>query len=573
MRSASSAVVTAFLYFLLGAQVSFAAPTKVDLIIRNGMIYDGKGGAPYRGDLAVAQGRVVALGKVGDVQAAKEIDAKSLAVAPGFINVLSWAPTSLIYDGRGVSDIKQGVTLEIFGEGESFGPLSKASREELIKTQTDIRFDVTWTTLGEYLDYLVKKGVSPNVASFVGATTIRVHEVGYADRAPTPAELARMQDLVRAAMKEGALGVGSSLIYAPAAYAKTDELVAITKAAGEYGGAYISHIRSEGDRFLEALDEMIGIARAAKVHGEAYHLKAAGEANWPKMQQAIARIEVARKEGLSVAANMYPYTAGATGLDAAMPPWVQEGGIDAWVGRLKDPKIRARVINEIRTPAKDWESLYLKAGSPERILLIGFKSPELKKYTGKSLAEVAKSRGRSPEDTVIDLVIEDHTRVDTAYFLMSEDNVKLGLSQPWVSIGSDAGAPAPEKVFLLSSPHPRAYGSFAKFLGHYVREQKVTTLPDAIRRITRLPAENLKLKERGCIDPGCHADIVVFDPAAIQDKATFEKPHQLSTGVAHVFVNGAQVLTDGEHTGATPGQVVRGPGWEGWKKQKVAASL
>jgi N-acyl-D-amino-acid deacylase len=549
------------------AAQSAAGPTKVELIIRNGTIYDGRGGAPYKGDIAVAKGRVVAIGKVDGYQADRQLDAKGLAIAPGFINVLSWAPDSLIYDGRGMSDIEQGVTLEIFGEGNSYGPLNKVSREEMIKTQGDIRFDVTWTTLGEFLDHLVKQGVSPNVASFVGATTIREHEVGFADRAPTAAELARMQDLVRASMREGALGVGSSLIYAPAAYAKTDELIAITKAAGEFGGAYISHIRSEGDRFLEALDELITITRAAKVHGEAYHLKAAGQQNWPKMQQAIARIEAARKEGLSISANMYPYTAGATGLDAAMPPWVQEGGIDAWVERLKDPKIRARVLDEMRKPAKDWESLYLKAGSPDRILLIGFKNTALKPYTGKSLAEVAKLRGRSPEDTVLDLVIEDHTRVGTAYFLMSEDNVKLGLSQPWVSIGSDEGTPAPEKVFLLSNPHPRAYGAFARFLGHYVRDEKVATLQDAIRRITRLPAENFKLKERGCIDAGCHADIVIFDPAAIADKATFAKPHQYSVGVAHVFVNGVQVLKDGEHTGSKPGEVVRGPGWTGWKKQ------
>lgn len=557
-----------FTLFLSASAVFAGEPvssTKVALIIRNGMIYDGKGGAPYRGDIAIANGRVVAIGDVSSYTADEQLDVHGLAVAPGFINVLSWAPESLLYDGRGLSDLKQGVTLEIFGEGDSFGPLNATSRAEMLKVQGDIRYDITWTTLGEFLDHLVQQGVSPNVASFIGATTVRTHEIGYANRAPTKAELARMQDLVRAAMREGALGVGSSLIYAPAAYAKTDELTAITQAAAEFGGAYISHLRSEGDRFLEALDELIGIAREAHVHAEVYHLKAAGKPNWPKMKQAIARIEAARKEGLSISANMYPYTAGATGLDASMPPWVQEGGIDAWVKRLQDPKIRERVLNEMRAPGKDWESLYLAAGSPDRILLIGFKNPALKQYTGKSLAEVAKARGRSPEDTVIDLVIEDHTRVSTAYYLMSEDNVKLGLSQPWVSIGSDEGAPAPEKAFLLSNPHPRAYGSFARFLGFYVREQNVAKLPDAIRRLTRLPAENLKLRDRGCLDPQCHADIVVFDSTAIEDHATFDKPQELATGVFHVFVNGRQVIKFGEHTGAKPGEVVRGPGWTGWK--------
>ena len=439
-------------------------------------------------------------------------------------------------------------------------------REEMLKTQGDIRYDITWTTLGEYLDFLVKKGVSPNVASFVGATTVRSHEVGFEDRAPTSEELKRMQDLVRRAMREGALGVGSSLIYAPASYARTDELIALASAAGEFGGGYISHMRSEGDRLLEALDELIRIAREANVPAEVYHLKAAGQKNWPKMQQAIAKIEAARAQGLRITADMYTYTAGATGLDAAMPPWVQEGGVDDWVARLKDPQIRKRVLQEMRTPSSDWENLLLAAGSPERVLVIGFKNEKLKPLTGKTLAEVAKMRGVSPEDAAIDLVIEDHTRVGTAYFLMSEENVKLGLSQPWVSIDSDAETPAPEGPFLLSNPHPRAYGSFARFLGRYVREQKVTTLQDAIRRLTRLPAQTFKLRNRGCLDVGCHADVVIFDAAKIQDHATFDKPHQYATGVQHVFVNGVQVLRDGEHTGATPGQVVRGPGWVGWKE-------
>jgi N-acyl-D-amino-acid deacylase len=542
------------------------AAESVDLVIRNGVIYDGGGGEPIRGDVAVQDGRVIAKGQLSRYAGKQEVDAGGLAVAPGFINTLSWATDSLIHDGRGMSDIKQGVTLEIFGEGNSYGPVNQLIREEMLKTQSDIRYDITWTTLGDYLEFLAKKGVSPNVASFVGATTVRSHELGFEDRAPTAEELRRMQDLVRQAMREGALGVGSSLIYAPASYAKTDELIALAKAAGEFGGGYISHMRSEGDRLLEALDELIRIAREANVPAEVYHLKAAGQQNWPKMRAAIAKIEAARVSGLRITANMYTYTAGATGLDAAMPPWVQEGGIDAWIARLQDPAIRKRVVQEMREPARDWESLFLAAGSPERVLLIGFKNEKLKALTGKTLAEVASLRRVSPEDAAIDLVIEDRTRIATAYFLMSEENVKLGLSQPWVGIDSDAEAPAPEGPFLLSNPHPRAYGSFARFLGRYVRDEKVATLEDAIRRLTQLPAQTFKLKGRGCLDAGCHADIVIFDPKTITDHATFDKPHQYATGVEHVFVNGVQVLRNGEHTGAKPGQVVRGPGWVGWKQ-------
>ena len=558
---------TRLLCFLLLATLAGGvhAAERVDLLIRNGTIYDGRGGAPVRGDVAVRDGRVIAMGTLSDYSAAREVNANGLAVAPGFINTLSWATESLLYDGRGMSDIKQGVTLEIFGEGNSMGPVNDRIRDEMLKTQGDIRFDVSWNTLGEYLETLVKKGVSPNVASFIGATTARAYVIGFDDRAPTAEETKRMQELVRQAMREGALGVGSSLIYAPASYAKTDELIALASAAGEFGGGYISHMRSEGDRFMEALDELIRIAREGKVHAQAYHLKAAGQKNWPKMREAIAKIEAARKAGLPITADMYPYTAGATGLDAAMPTWVQQGGIDGWVAQLKKPDVRKRVIAEMRDPNANWESLLLAAGSADRVLLIGFKTEKLKPLTGKSLAEVAKMRGVSPEDAAIDLVIEDHTRVGTAYFLMSEENVKLGLSQPWVNIGSDAEAPAPEGPFMLSNPHPRAYGAFARFLGRYVRDQKVTTLQDAIRRLTRQPATTFKLKDRGCLDKGCFADIVVFDPAKINDLATFDKPHQYSVGMVHVFVNGTQVLRDGEHTNAKPGQVVRGPGWVGWK--------
>lgn len=536
-------------------------PLHADLIVRNGSLYDGKGGEPVSASIAVRGDRVVASGALDGWSATQEVDAKGLAVAPGFINVLSWANESLLVDGRALSDLRQGVTLEIFGEGWSMGPLNPEMKAEMLALQGDIRYDVTWTSLSGYLDELVRRGVSVNVASFVGATTVRKHELGNADRAPDADELARMRALVATAMEEGALGVGSSLIYAPGFYAKTDELTGLVAEAARYGGGYISHIRSEGENFLPALDELIGIARATGAHAEVYHLKAAGERNWPKMAQAIARIEAARREGLRITADMYPYTAGATGLDASMPPWVQEGGLDAWIGRLKDPEIRKRVLREMRGPARDWENLLQAAGSPERVLLLSFKNEQLKPLTGRTLAEVARERGRSVEETAIELVIEDHSRVGTAYFLMSEDNVRLGLSQPWVSIGSDAEAPAPEGVFLKSSVHPRAYGAFARFLGHYVRDGKVAALPDAIRRLTRLPAENWKLKDRGCLDAGCYADLVIFDPAQIRDHATFGQPHQLAGGVRDVFVNGVQVLKDGEPTESRPGQVVRGPGW------------
>jgi N-acyl-D-amino-acid deacylase len=532
-----------------------------DVLIRNGVVYDGHGAEGIRADVAILGDRIAAVGPLPDAQARTVVDARGQAVTPGFINVLSWAVDTLMADGRAMADVKQGVTLEIFGEGWSMGPLNDAMKQEAREQQGDIKYDIAWTTLGEYLDHVVARGVSPNVASFVGATTVRIHELGYADRAPTPAELARMQERVRAAMREGALGLGSSLIYAPATFAKTDELVALARAAGESGGAYISHIRSEGDRFLEALEELIEITRAAGGHGEAYHLKAAGRANWPKMAQAIARIERARAEGVDLSADMYAYTAGATGLDAAMPPWVQEGGLERWIERLKDPRVRARVAKEMRSGGPGWESLYRAAGSADALLLLGFRNDALKPLTGKTLAQIARERGKTPEETAMDLVVEDHSRVGTAYFLMSEDNVKLGLAQPWVSLGSDAEAPAPEGVFLKSNVHPRAYGNFARFLGKYVREQRVATLADAIRRMTSLPARNFKLKDRGCLAVGCYADVAVFDPAAIRDHATFEQPHRYATGVAHVFVNGVQVLKDGEHTGATPGRVVRGPGY------------
>ncbi len=538
-----------------------------DLILRGGTVYDGSGKPAAAGDVAIRGDRIAAVGDLGRAKAAREIDVRGRAIAPGFINVLSWSPVSLIADGLSQGDIRQGVTLEVFGEGWSMGPWNEAMKKEDVAQQSDIHYEIEWTTLGEYLDWLAARGLATNVASLVGATTVRVHEIGYEDRAPTPAELERMKGLVRQAMEEGALGIGASLIYVPASFSSTEELIELCKVAAEYDGVYTTHMRSEGGRFLEAIDETIRIARESGIRAEIYHLKAAGRDNWPKMAQAIARIEQARKEGVPLTANMYPYVAGATGLDAAMPPWVQEGGLDAWVERLKKPELRARVAQEMRTKSPEWENLYASAGSPEQVLFIGFKSGALKPLTGKTLAEVAKLRGKSPEETAMDLVVEDHSRVETAYFLMSEENVELGLKQPWVSIGSDAPSMATEGVFLEQSTHPRAYGAFARFLGHYARDRKVASLEDAIRRLTRLPAENFGIKERGCLDAGCFADVVVFDPARIADHATFAEPHRYSTGVQHVFVNGVQVLADGEHTRATPGRVVRGAGYQESRKK------
>jgi N-acyl-D-amino-acid deacylase len=560
-RFATGGLTLLALLSLLAAPASGQAAEQYDLILRGGTIYDGGGGKPYTGDVALRGDRIVKVGDLGDAKGKTEVSVRGLAVAPGFINMLSWATDSLILDGRGMSDIKQGVTLEVMGEGWSMGPLNEAMKKESKEQQGDFKYDVTWTTLGEYMDQLVQRGISPNVASFIGATTVRVHEIGYANRPPTPEELERMRALVRKAMEEGALGVGSSLIYAPAFYAKTDELVALSEVAGQHGGMYISHLRSEGNRFEQAVDELIEIARRAKVPAEIYHLKAAGRQNWPKLDKVIQKIEAARASGLRITTDMYTYTAGATGLDAAMPPWVQEGGLQEWKKRLADPATRERLKKEMSTPTDEWENLYLSAGA-ENVLLIGFKNDALKPLTGKSLAEVAKMRGKSPEETAMDLVIEDDSRVSTIYFLMSEENVKKQITLPYMSFGSDAEAAAPEGIFLKSSTHPRAYGNVARLLGKYVRDEKVIPLEEAVRKLTSLPAENLKIRERGRLKEGYFADIAIFDPAKIQDHATFEKPHQYSTGMVHVFVNGVQVLKDGGHTDARPGRVVRGPGWK-----------
>jgi len=549
-----------------------ASSPAYDVIIRNGLVYDGSGKPPVKEDIGIRGDVVAYRGDLSNSTGALTVDAAGMAVSPGFINALSWSTVSLIADGRSQGEIRQGVTTQIFGEGWSMGPLNETMKREETEQQSDIKYPIEWTTLAEYLDWLAARGISTNIASLVGATTVRIHELKYDNRAPNAEELQRMKQLVRQAMEDGALGVGSSLIYVPASFSTTEELIELCKVAAEYDGIYTTHMRSEGETFLDAIDEAVRISREAGIRTEIYHLKAAGEKNWPKMKEAIERIEAARRAGVPLTADMYPYVAGATGLDASMPPWVQEGGLDSWVERLRDPKIRARVAREMKTGSKGWESLYVSAASPDRILFIGFKNPKLKPLTGKTLAQVAAMRGTNPEDTAMDLVVEDHSRVETAYFLMSEENVEFGLRQPWVSIGSDAPSMAPEGVFLEQSTHPRAYGAFARFLGHYVRDRKIARLEDAIRRLTALPATNFRLQDRGCLDRGCFADVVVFDPARVQDHATFEKPHQYSTGVRHVFVNGTQVLKDGEHTHAKPGRVVRGPGYKGGKPVKTPAT-
>ncbi|HEX7190538.1 MAG TPA: D-aminoacylase [Thermoanaerobaculia bacterium] len=545
-------------FFLLAALLSLSAcatTTRHDIVIRNGTIYDGSGRDPIHGDLAIDGDRIAAVGAVHG-RGRTEIDAHGLAVSPGFINVMSQSTESLIADGRGMSDLMQGVTTEILGEGESAGPLTPAMKKEWIESEADIKYPIEWTTLREYLDWMVKRGISPNLGSFLGAATPRVNVLGRENRAPSPAELEQMRAIVAKAMDDGAFGIASALIYAPGAYATTNELIELSKVVGERGGMYISHMRSEGDHLLEAVDELIAISREAKLPAEIYHLKAAGVKNWLKMDEVIARVNAARANGQRITADMYTYTAGATGLDAAMPTWVQAGGYEAWRKRLMDPATRAKVVEEMRQPSPDWESLLRLAGSPDRVLLVGFKSDKLKPLTGKTLADVATMRNESPEDAAIDLVIEDGSRVSTIYFLMSEDNVKKQIAQPWVSFGSDAEASAPEGVFLKSSTHPRAYGNFAKLLGQYVREEHVIPLAEGVRRMTSLVATNIKLADRGELRPGAFADVVVFDPNTIAAHATFEKPMQYATGVADVFVNGVQVIRDGQHTGAKPGRVV-----------------
>ncbi len=531
-----------------------------DVLIKNGLVYDGSGGKPRLADIGIKDDKVNAVGDLKSAKATVIIDATGLAVAPGFINMLSWAVDDLVIDGRSMGDIKQGVTTEIFGEGSSMGPLNEEMMRRAQAEQGDLRYKIEWTTLAEYLQFLERQGVSCNVASYIGATTIREYVIGLEDKKATPEQMQQMRELVRKEMQAGALGIGSSLIYAPAFYAPTEELIELCKVAAEYKGKYISHMRSEGNRLIEGIEELIRIAREAKIPAEIYHLKAAGKANWAKMDAAIALIEKARKQGLKITADMYTYPAGSTGLDAAMPPWVLDGGYEAAFKRLKDQATRKQIAQEILAPSDKWENLFLAAGSADRVLLVGFKNDSLKKYTGKTLAEVAKLRGEEVTDTIMNLVVEDQSRVGTVYFMMSEDNIKKQIKLPWVSFGSDAGSMATEGVFLKSSTHPRAYGNFVRLLGKYVREEKVISMEEAVRRLTSLPATNLELKGRGMLKAGYFADVVVFDPKRIGDKATFEQPHQYAVGMQHVFVNGKQVLKDGQHTGATPGLALWGPG-------------
>ncbi len=543
--------------------ISASPPATYSVLISGGTIYDGSGGTPYVGDVALKGDKIVYVGPHAPGRAARTVDAAGKAVSPGFINMLSWSNESLIADGRGLGETAQGVTLEVMGEGNSMGPLNPEMKRLALKRQDDIRFPITWTTLGQYLEFMQRKGITPNIASFVGATTVRQHELGERDIDPTPAQLKRMRALVRQAMQEGAMGVGSSLIYAPATFAETPELIALTTEAGKCGGMYISHMRDEGPKLLESIDELVEISAKSGAPAEIYHFKQAGQRNWGKLDAAIARVEAARAAGHRITADMYTYPASSTGFDAAFPTWMQDGGIEAWVARLKDPAQRAKALAEMRSD-KVTENGELVVKQPDKVILVGFKTARLKPLAGKTLGEVARERGKSPEETAADLIVEDGTRIQVVYFSMSEDNVRREVGLPWMSFGSDAASMSASGVFLKSSTHPRAYGNTARLLGKYVRDDKAAQLPDVIRRLTSLPATNLSIKQRGWLKPGNYADVVVFDPATIRDNATFAKPHQLATGVKDVFVNGVQVWRDGQHTGAKPGRFVRGPGWTGW---------
>jgi N-acyl-D-amino-acid deacylase len=530
---------------------------KYDVLIRNGQIVDGSGSPAYKGDIGITADTIAGIGDLRNAKGFTEIDAEGLTVAPGFINMLSWAVESLIEDGKSQGDIRQGVTLEVMGEGDSWGPWNDRMKEEIKASMGDIKYDIGWTTLGEYLEYLEKRGVSTNIASFVGTNTLRIYAVGYEDREPSPAEMDTMKFLVRQAMEEGAVGISSALEYVPGSFAKPDEIIELCKVAAGYDGMYISHLRNEDDQLLESIDELINVAKEANIRSEIYHFKQTGKTNWDKLDKAVAKIDSARSAGLYITADMYNYVASSTGFDVLMPEWVQEGGFDKWVERLKDPKVRKIIGPEIMN------TILRKPGSPERVLVVGFDTDSLKYLQGKTLAEIAAMRGTSPEETVMDLVIQDRSRIGVVYFSMSEDNIRKEIALPWMSFCSDGKSMTPEGVFLKSSTHPRAYGNFARLLGKYVRDEKVIPLEEAIYKLTTLPATNMKIDKRGALKEGYYADVVVFDPAKIQDHATFDNPHQLSTGMSHVFVNGKQVLKDGEHTGAMPGRVVRGPGYAG----------
>jgi len=532
-----------------------SGPVKYDVLIRNGNIYDGSGNSFYRADIGIVADTIAAIGQLGKARGEVEIDAEGLAVAPGFINMLSWANESLIHDGRSQSDVRQGVTLEVLGEGDSMGPLNEQMKSDMAASQGDIKFNVDWTTLGEYLEFLEKKGVSVNIASFIGTATVRIHEIGYEDRPPTESELNNMRMLVRQAMEEGAVGVSSALQYVPAAFAKPSELIALAEEAAAYDGMYISHVRDEGMGLLKSLDELLDVADKTGVRAEIYHLKQSGSTTWDLLDDVIYKIDSARNAGLRMTADMYNYIASSTGFDIVMPDWVQEGGFASWVKRLKDPVIRSQIAPEIKN------SLIQRTGSADKVLLIGFNNDSLKYLTGKTLADVAAMRNKSPEETVMDLVIDDGSRIGVVYFSMSEENVKRQIALPWMSFCSDGGSYTNEGVFLNFSTHPRAYGNFARLLGKYVREENIITLEEAVHKLTAFPASNLKLTGRGLLSKGYFADVVIFDAEKIIDNATFDNPHQYATGMVHVFVNGVQVIKDGEHTGAMPGRVVRGPGW------------
>lgn len=551
-----------FFFFILVLFFSCHQKQKYETIIRNGMIYEGNGGEPYKADIAINADTIAFIGDLKNESAKNEIDAKGMAIAPGFINMLSWSNESLIEDGRSQSEIRQGVTLEVMGEGESMGPLNAKMKRQMQNGETDIKYKVEWNTLGEYLDWLQKKGITCNIASFVGATTVREFVVGEDDRNPTPAEMDSMKLLVKQAMEEGAMGVGSSLIYPPAFFAKTNELVELCKEASRYNGMYISHIRNEGNKLFEAVDELMTIARQADIAAEIYHFKAAGKDNWWKIDSLIKIIDKARANGLKITADMYTYNASATGLTAAFPPSLQDGGFDSLWHRLQRPAVREQMKKLMNTNTQEWENTYYGAGGAKGVLLLAFKKDSLRKYIGKTLDEVAKIRGTTPEETAMNLIVEDSTRIGVSYFSMDSNNIKKEIAIPWMSFCSDESSQAPEGVFLKTNPHPRAYGSFIRVLGKFSRDEKIIPLQEAVRKLSKLPATNLKLQKRGELKVGNYADIVIFDPNKVKDDATFAKPHQYAEGVMHVFVNGVQVLKDGEHTGARPGRFLKGPGYK-----------
>jgi N-acyl-D-amino-acid deacylase len=544
-----------FVFFFLVILFSIACQEKpqqqFDLIIRNGLLYDGSGKTPRAGDLAIQGDTIAAMGDLKNATAKKEIDARGLAVAPGFINMLSWADGSLLRDGLSMSDIKQGVTLEVFGEGWSPGP---------VKRNTTKKDESQWTTLGGYFNWAIKKGVAPNIASFVGATTVRMYVMDQANRAPSKAELERMKSLVKEAMEDGAMGLGSSLIYTPANYASTEELIELSKVASQYGGMYITHMRSEGDFILKALAETIRISKEAKIPAEIYHLKINIARNWNKIDSLLNKIDSAQKAGLKITANMYPYAASGTGLNSRLPTWVQEGGAKEMRKRLKNPDVMKRVLYEME------KGIPYKNSDPENVVLVDFRLDSLDQlYKRKKLSEVAKLHGKNADETVIDLIVKDKSRIEALYYLQSEENIRRILGLPYVSFGSDAGSIAISQKAVESDIHPRAYGTFARILGKYVREEKIISLEEAIRKLTSLPASNLKIKKRGSLKPGYYADLAVFDPEKIKDLATFENPHQYAEGMQYVFVNGVEVLSKGAHTGAKPGRVIYGKGWRGKK--------